>query len=157
MFDTYFDRIRRFVFYRCGDMDTASDVAQDIFLRIWEKRDRWNKDLVKPEALLFKMANDTYISIYRKELCRINFAQSMAMEYDCEASPEDKMLFEELAATYAETLAQMPETQRVIFLMSREEGLKYREIAERLHISVKTVEKRMTASLQFLKTRLLNK
>ena len=157
LFDAYFDRIRRFVFYRCGDMDTASDVAQDVFLRIWEKRNRWNGELAKPEPLLCKMANDAYVSIYRKESRRMNFEQGMTPEYDCEASPEDRMLFEELAVTYAETLKQMPETHRIVFLMSREDGMKYREIAERLHISVKTVEKRMTASLQFLKTRLLNK
>jgi RNA polymerase sigma-70 factor (ECF subfamily) len=157
LFDTYFDRVRRFVFYRCGDKNTASDVAQDVFLRIWEKRDRWNSEYMKPEALLCKMANDAYVSIYRKELCRINFRQSMVLEYDCETSPEDKMLFEELAATYAETLAQMPETQRIVFLMSREDGMKYKEIADCLHISVKAVEKRMRASLLFIKARLLNK
>jgi RNA polymerase sigma-70 factor (ECF subfamily) len=135
-------------------MDMASDVAQDVFLRIWEKRDRWNGGLAKPEPLLCKMANDAYVSICRKASCRMNFEQSVAAEYDYEASPEDRMMFEELAAAYAETLAQMPETQRTVFLMSREDGMKYREIAECLHISVKTVEKRMTASLQFLRTRL---
>lgn len=49
----------------------------------------------------------------------------------------------------------MPEGQRVVFLMSRNEDLKYHEIAECLNISVKAVEKRMSAALQFLRTELL--
>jgi RNA polymerase sigma-70 factor (ECF subfamily) len=155
LFDTHFDAIRSFVFYRCGNPDTASDIAQDVFLRIWEKRERWNGDNMKP--LLYKMANDACISNVRAEVCRMNFERSMAVECSGETSPEDGILFEELAATYAETLAQMPETQRVVFLMSREEEMKYRDIAECLHISVKAVEKRMTAALQLLRKRLLEK
>jgi RNA polymerase sigma-70 factor (ECF subfamily) len=64
------------------------------------------------------------------------------------------MLFKEFAATYSKALEQMPETQRVTFLMSRDDGMKYREIAECLHVSVKTVEKHISAALQFLKAKL---
>lgn len=153
LFDTHFDAIRSFVFYRYGDSETASDITQDVFLRIWEKRENLDADRIKP--LLYKMANDACISNYRKEQSRMNFEQSMALEYDCEDSPEDKMLFGELTANYAKALEQMPETQRIVFLMSREEDMKYREIAECLHISVKAVEKRMTAALRYLRSKLL--
>ena len=37
LFDTYFDAIRSFVFYRCGDANVASDVAQEVFMKVWEK------------------------------------------------------------------------------------------------------------------------
>ncbi|MDR2121206.1 MAG: RNA polymerase sigma-70 factor [Tannerella sp.] len=154
LFDTHFDAIRRFVFYRCGDMDTASDVAQDVFLRVWEKRGSLTAS-GRPEALLYKMASDTYVSSRRKASVRMDFERSMTPEEDAEPSPEDELSFAELAAAYALALEQMPEKRRVIFLMSREEGLKYREIAENLHLSVKTVEKHMTAALHFLKSKLL--
>jgi RNA polymerase sigma-70 factor (ECF subfamily) len=153
IFDTHFDAIRSFVFYRCGDMDTASDVAQDVFLRVWEKRGSLNAGQLKP--LLYKMATDMYISNRRKALCRMNFELGMTPEQGTEPSPEEEMSFRELASAYAEALAQMPETQRVVFLMSREEEMKYKDIAECLHIGVKAVEKRMTAALQFLRSKLL--
>ena len=153
VFDIHFDAIRSFVFYRCGDMETASDVAQDVFLKVWEKRDALNGNQLKP--LLYKMASDCYISSYRKEQCRINFEQSMITDYDCELTPEDELASSELATMYAKALEQMPEKQRTVFLMSREEGMKYAEIANCLHVSVKAVEKQMSAALRFLRMKLL--
>jgi len=62
-------------------------------------------------------------------------------------SPEDMAVFKELKETYKRVLAAMPEKQRVVFLMSRMDELKYHEIAQRLNISIKAVEKRMTKAL----------
>jgi RNA polymerase sigma-70 factor (ECF subfamily) len=152
LYEAHFDEIRSFVFYRCGDMEAASDVAQDVFLRVWEKRAALNCNPVKP--LLYKMATDSYISRSRKEMCRMSFEQSLMPEHDKALSPEDEMLFKEFAAAYSDALEQMSDTQRVPFLMSREDGMKYREIAECLHVSVKTVEKHISAALQFLKSKL---
>jgi len=152
LFDKYFDMIRTFIFYRCSDMDTASDVAQDVFMKVWEKRDRLHAGNLK--SLLYKMANDLVISNYRKDVIRNDFAQSITFQYDCQ-SPEDEMTFRELASLYAQALEKMPEMQRTVFLMSRNDEMKYHEIAECLNISIKTVEKRMSAALQHLRTKLL--
>lgn len=53
LFDKYFDTIRSFIFYRCGDTDAASDMAQDIFMKVWEKRELLTNDNIK--SLLYKM------------------------------------------------------------------------------------------------------
>jgi RNA polymerase sigma-70 factor (ECF subfamily) len=153
VFDLHFDAIRSFIFYRCGDKETASDVAQEVFLKIWEKRESLNSNRIKP--LLYKMAIDCYISNYRKEQCRINFEHSLISEGIEEISPEKEMICKESAAVYAKALKQMPEMQRTVFLMSREDEMKYREIAECLQISVKTVEKQVSAALRFLRMKLL--
>ena len=149
VFDIHFDAIRGYIFYRCGDMDMASDVAQDVFMRVWEKREVLNGNYIKP--LLYKMATDFYISYYRKEQLRMSFEQSLLYVEDSERSPEDEMSFNELATSYAKALEQMPEKQRTVFLMSREDGMKYAEIADRLHISVKAVEKHISAALRSLR------
>ena len=153
VFDIHFDAIRSFVFYRYGDMELASDVAQDVFMRIWEKRNVLNVNYIKP--LLYKMATDIYISYYRKEQLRMNYEQSLVYENETESSPEDDMTFNELTTAYAKALEQMPEKQRTVFLMSREDGMKYSEIADSLHISVKAVEKNVSAALRFLRVRLV--
>ncbi|KAA6301337.1 MAG: ECF RNA polymerase sigma factor SigW [Candidatus Ordinivivax streblomastigis] len=153
LFDTYFDAIRNFVFYRCGDIEAASDVAQEVFMKVWEKQAQLNNDNLK--SLLYKIANDMLITNYRKEVSRSDFGQSMKHDSDFGQSPEDEMLFNEFASSYAKALEQMPEAQRTVFLMSRNDELKYHEIAERLDISVKTVEKRMSAALQMLRTELV--
>lgn len=153
LFDKYFDKIRSFIFYRCGDTDAASDMAQDVFMKIWEKREQLNSTDLKP--LLYKMANDMVISNYRKSSTRMDYEKSMTIQNDSPLSPEEELNFEELASTYAKALEKMPETQRVVFLMSRNDELKYHEIAGCLDISVKAVEKRMSGALQYLRTELL--
>jgi RNA polymerase sigma-70 factor (ECF subfamily) len=153
LFDSYFDEIRSFVFYRCGDSETASDIAQEVFLKLWEKRAQFT--LVNIKSLLYKIANEMVITNYRKDICRKGFEQSLTLRENQEPSPEEKMMSEEFIASYAKALEEMPEKQRIVFLLNRDSDLKYKEIAEYLQISVKAVEKRMSAALQFLRTELL--
>lgn len=153
LFDCYFDTIRSFIYYRCGNTDTASDMAQDVFMKIWEKRKDLKEDNLK--SLLYKIANDLVISNYRKDLTRINFQQDMTYQNNESSSPEEELAYKELTSSYADLLKKMPETQRVVFLMNRNDELKYNEIANLLDISVKAVEKRMSAALQFLRTKLI--
>ena len=154
LFDRHFDQIRTFIFYRCGNTDMASDMAQDVFMKVWEKREQLAND--NPKSLLYKMSSDLVISNYRKSINHADYEQSMMLQSDEAVSPEEELLFEELASSYAQALEKMSETQRTVFLMSRNDELKYHEIAECLDISVKAVEKRMSAALQFLRTELLS-
>lgn len=66
-------------------------------------------------------------------------------------SPEDQIRFLELQKNYNIALKNLPEKQRIVFLMSRIDELKYYEIANRLGISVKAVEKRMKNALEYLR------
>jgi len=154
LFDKYFDVIRTFIFYRCGNIDMSSDMAQDVFMKLWEKREQWCDHNLK--SLLYKMANDLVISYFRKNKSHADFVQGMTFQNSETASPEEDLYFEELVLSYAQALEKMPEKQRTVFLMSRNDELKYHEIAECLNISVKAVEKRMSAALQFLRTKLLS-
>lgn len=153
LFDIHFDAVRSFVFYRCGDTEMASDVAQDVFLKVWEKRNSLNDQPVKP--LLYRMAHDCYVNDYRKQQQRMKFEQSLTYDEATASTPEDELAFNELKAAYAKALEQLPEKRRTVFLMSREDGMKYAEIADCLCISEKMVEKQMSAALRFLRTRLL--
>jgi RNA polymerase sigma-70 factor (ECF subfamily) len=153
VYDVHFDAIRSFVFYRCGDTELASDVAQDVFLKIWEKRFSLNGNYIRP--LLYKMAADLYVENYRTKLRHEKYEQSMVYMDDAGISPEDEMTFNELAAAYSQVLGQLSEKQRTVFLMNREDGMKYREIADCLQISVKSVEKDISAALRLLRTKLL--
>jgi RNA polymerase sigma-70 factor (ECF subfamily) len=151
VFEVNFDAIRDFVFYRCGDKEVASDIAQDVFLRIWEKHGSLEAGCIRP--LLYRMAADMFINRYKKELRRVNYWQDLGQEEGSGPSPEEEMIGREAAAAYTEALEQMPEARRKVYLMSREEGMKYREIAGRLHLSVKTVEKHISAALRLLRTK----
>ena len=148
LFDSYFDTVRSYLFYRGAGMDEASDLAQDVFLRLWEKQME-----VEPKTalrLLYKIAGDMYISKYRRAKLEMNYLNSLQNE-NISRSPEDDLSHRELFENYKKALASLNEKQRTVFLMSRIEGLKYHEIAERLNLSVKAVEKRMNLTLTFLK------
>jgi RNA polymerase sigma-70 factor (ECF subfamily) len=151
LFDRYFERVRNYIFYRCGDPELATDITQDTFMRIWEKRLKPEKG--KEKALLFKIAGDIFISDYRRKQTALKFAEVARQEHD-NPSADHEIDYKELKANYEKTLSAMNEKQRVVFLMSRYDGLKYKEIADHLDISVKAVEKRMNQALDYLKKHL---
>lgn len=148
IFDTHFDAVRSYVYYRCGDEELSTDIAQETFMKVWEKPDIYDLDNIK--ALLYKMAGDALVSIYRKKQSAGKYIESLSLEFN-NHSPEDEYRLNELTETYEKALGDLPEEQRVTFLMSRVEELKYNEIAERLNVSVKAVEKRMQKALKYLR------
>lgn len=148
LFENHFAQVRNFVFYRSGNADVATDIAQETFLKIWEKQDSIQPEKVK--GLLFKIAGDLYISHYRKEKRSFNFFNNYIFNNESQ-SPEEDMAFVQLKENYAKALEKMNEKQRTVFLLSRAESLKYTEIAEMLGISVKAVEKRMKLALEHLR------
>lgn len=151
LFDKHFDAVRNYLYYRCGDAELATDIAQDTFMRVWEKQLDVLPD--KSVGLFYKIANDLFISRHRKINVDAKFKNSLTIDSD-EETPESKMTYVELSETYERALADMNEKQRVVFLMSRSEDLRYSEIAERLQLSVKAVEKRMSQALAYFREKL---
>ncbi|MCF8362343.1 MAG: sigma-70 family RNA polymerase sigma factor [Prolixibacteraceae bacterium] len=154
IFDTYFDDVRRYILYRSGNEDLSTDIAQDTFMRIWEKKTDIDNKRIK--GLLFKIASDLFISQYRRHKVAFNFFNTFEPDRRS-ITPEDEYSYQELKKAYEKALKSMPENQRTVFLMSRIEEMKYKEIAETLGLSVKAIEKRMKLALQHLKTSMAEK
>jgi len=151
LFDTHFDEIRNYIWYRCGDGDLASDVAQESFAKLWEKRPY--NDSSKLRGLLFKMAGDIFISNYRKKNSELKFRTTLTQKFE-NKTPEEELQYIELKTKYEKALNEMPETQRVVFLMSRHDKKRYKEIAEVTGLGIKAVEKRMSKALQFIREKI---
>lgn len=150
LFDGHFHHLRNYLYYRSGNKELATDIAQDAFLRLWEKQPADHKNL---KGLLYKIAGDLFVNQCRHQKVEASFAirQRAAEMYQ---TPEDEMAYQQLEWRYQKALSNMPENIRTVFLMSRYDDLKNKEIAERLDIGVKAVEKRMTQALQYLRTTL---
>ena len=153
LFDLYFDDIRRYLYYRCGDTAVATDLAQDTFMRIWEKQMVLQPG--KDKALLYKIAGDLFVTHTRREKLKREAPGRIHFELR-DDSPEDQFQYHEMQEKYEEVLMKLPENQRIAFLMSRTEELSYQEIATRLSISVKAVEKRISGALARLRKELLS-
>lgn len=147
-FDSNFDSLRSYIFYRSGNEELATDVAQDTMLRLWEKQISYEGK--KTIGLAYKIASDLFVSKFRRTTVENNYLQALSFQFT-DSTPEQELEYNELKDKYERTLAKMPEKKRVVFLMSRMEGLKYAEIAERLGISVKAVEKRMNGALSLFR------
>lgn len=148
VFDSWFDKIRSYLFYRGASAEQASDLAQDVFLRIWEKKVELEPKTIG--KLLYKMAGDMFISKYRRSKVEANYLSSLVFDYEM-ISPQEQIQYKELAANYSKALEALSDKQRTVFLMAKMDGMKYHEIAEQLDLSVKAVEKRMSQALAYLR------
>ncbi|MGH1336705.1 MAG: RNA polymerase sigma factor [Aureispira sp.] len=152
-FDRYFDTLRNYLYYQSGDIELATDLAQDVFLLAWQKR-FYSKEPLLP--LLYKVAKDTWRSYCRRkkveQLHLEQFTLLLAVSWEEEGRVARATAIRE---GYEKGLAAMPKKQRTAFLMHQLEGLTYAEIALRLQVGIKAVEKRMQKAWKHLRAALV--
>ncbi len=151
IFDQYYESIKRFLYYKVGDIAVAEDIAQEVFLKAWEKRESVKLETVK--SFLYTIAGNLAINHLKHRNIVFNFVKNDSGQ-KVTNSPEFELEMKEFKQKLENTLAEMPENSRIVFLMNRIEKLKYSEIADRLGLSVKAIEKRMSIALKYLKEKL---
>lgn len=154
LFDTYYKQVKNFLYYRLGDIEAAEDIAQESFVRVWEKRHKVNRDSAK--GYLFTIANNLSLNAIRKQKLVFNFMKQQKPS-TTEQSPLYIMEEKEFDQQLQQALSDLSEKQRMVFLMNRIDDLTYQEIADRLELSVKAVEKRMSSALKHLRTKISHK
>lgn len=151
IFDQYYTPIKNFLYYKCGDVALAEDLTQDVFMKVWDKREEINQETVK--SYLYTIANNMLLNKLRHSKVVMNFAEKNKDKHN-EQSPHYALEEKEFKAELEKTIGDMSEKQREVFLMNRIDELTYKEIAERLELSVKAVEKRMHGALGYLKEKI---
>jgi len=136
------------------DIDLAKEIVHEAFLKLWEKRDEVDTSKSVKSYL--------YTSVYNRSLNYIRDnkkfdkteGKTELLERAENWDSSNQMIADEIQAKITQTLDDLPEKCRQIFMMSRYEELKYKEIAEKLNISIKTVETQMTKALKALRKNL---
>jgi RNA polymerase sigma-70 factor (ECF subfamily) len=130
--------------------EVAEELVSDVFYTIWKNRARI--EVTSPRSYLFTAVRNRGFDHLRKMkkvmLCNLEEATHIATQ--CSNSQE-VMVETELSKTIEQSISTLPKQCRLIFELSREHGLKYREIASQLKISIKTVETQMGRALKHLR------
>lgn len=142
----YAQRLFPFLWRRTGTRETAEDLVQEVFIRLWRSRE--NLDPEKSiQAYLYRTAHHLAIDHLRKKIREVETASHLP-EPRCAELRETA--FEE-RERIRKAIDALPENQRLVFCLSRDEGLKYTEIARVMNISIKTVETHMNKALKKLR------
>lgn len=135
-----------------GDMDEAEDLVQQAFVKLWEYRARLDVSW-SLKAYLYRTVHNACLNRLRARNVRSKYLDFNAQRLETMHTPPDDTS-PELLERFQRAMDALPPQCRHIFELSRFETLKYREIADQLGISVKTVETQMGKALRVMRTQL---
>ena len=130
------------------DTDTAEEIVQDLFFRLWKDREKIQIESSLNGYLFRSVYNRCMHHIEHKRVQQKYEADMLYSGSESPETPEEVLQYDQLRSVIAGTLENLPGRCGEIFYLNRFEGLKYREIADRLSVSVKTVEANMGRALK---------
>jgi RNA polymerase sigma-70 factor (ECF subfamily) len=133
------------------DMDSAEEVVQDMFVKLWEKREQIEIRGATLPYLMSAVRNSSLNWIKHKNIVS-NYERDEQVKISIDSSQfEEEMADMEIESAIYNAMEKLPEQRKKVFQLSRIDGLKYQEIADKLGISIKTVEAQMGKALKQLR------
>lgn len=153
LFHGYYGNLCLYASSILHDDISAEEIVQDFFVKLWEKRQQLVID-TSVKNYLFRSVKNLCLNLIQHSKTKLRHAQTILSDAKNNQTIEDNFIEINLAEKIEESIQSLPEKRREIFRLSREEGLKYREISERLEISIKTVEAQMSLAIKTLREKL---
>lgn len=152
IYNLYRSKIYLYACNLCKSAETAEEVVQEVFIRIWQKKDQINPEL-NFDAYIRKITLNHVLN-HLKKIARDKVLQEEALNYmdAIRHSTDDNLLEKELLKTYDEAIALLPAQKKLIYQMSRNEEMTHEQIAERLNISKNTVKNHMVVATKFIRS-----
>jgi RNA polymerase sigma-70 factor, ECF subfamily len=156
LFRKYFVRLCGFANKFIANKTESEEIVQEVFLKIWKNRDHLRFDQTISPYLFKSVQNFCYNFIEHKKVTDNYYSviEAVYKNHQEDYSTYESVLYTEFQAKVDKAIGSLPAQCRTIFQMSRQDGLKYTEIAEKLGLSVKTVETQMSRALSKLKAEL---
>ncbi len=154
IFRTHYGELCSYAFTFTKDLDDAEEVVQDIFVKLWENKKKINiKTSIK--SYLYSSIRNRCLNTIKHIEIREKYKEFNKQEIELDENlQENEIEKTEMEQKVRNLIDNMPEKRRRVFIMSRYNGLKYKEIAEELSISIKTVENQMGKAMKFLRKEL---
>lgn len=153
LFQTYYTDLVLFCGNFVKDKDSCEDIVQSIFLKLWNDRKNIQIEISLKSYLLKAVRNSCLDEFRHIEIVRqyeTEYGSSVLDNYDT----ENYILYSDLYTHLSRALEKIPDLYKEAFVLNRFEGLKYREIAEKLNVSERTVEVRVSKTLDLLRKQL---
>lgn len=148
---SYSEHLRNFIYYKSGDLKQAEDLLQESFIKLWEQCSKVSVE--KAKSFLFTVANNLFLNQVKHKKVVLKFEKQGVVSIN-KRTPQFILEESEFESKLLQVIAALPEGQREVFLMSRVDKLMYKEIAERLDVSVKAIEKRMNKALTTIRKKI---
>jgi len=149
VFDDSYENLCRYAFSIVKDFDLAEDIVQSMFMKLWEKRDELDIT-TSVQSYLFRSVYNQCLNHLEHRVIKTKYDATVRVEAGREEQQPD-VFPEELGNNIRKAVDTLPPQCRSIFIMSRYEELKYSEIAERLGISVNTIQNQVSKALKLLR------
>jgi RNA polymerase sigma-70 factor, ECF subfamily len=155
LFKSHFKALHAYAYGIIRDESTAEEMVQNVFCRLWEKREQtiFNQS---PKAYLYRSVHNESLNYLKHQKVKENYQNFAARNNDVSEHAAAKTEHNELQWHLNKAMNELPEQCRTIFQMSRFEELKYREIADQMGLSVKTIENQMGKALRILRSKLVD-
>lgn len=152
LYETNFNKLLYFSRKYLKSIETCEEVVNEVFMKIWNNRHSIQISS-SFNSYLFTSVRNKCLDVLRKETTDTMEIDDIAKSFPSNHSDTLEVVYSnDLSNRIDKAIDQLPADRRRIFLMSRKDGLKYREIAQKLDISIKTVETQMGRSLKHLRS-----
>jgi RNA polymerase sigma-70 factor (ECF subfamily) len=154
IFREYFKSLHAYAYTFMKDNEQAEEIVQNVFCRIWEKREQLKPD-GSLKAYLYRAVHNESLNYLKHQKTRAAFTVHHSnIDEPVSVEASEKLMVAELDGHIQQALNDLPQQCRIIFQLSRFENLKYKEIADHLNLSIKTVENQMGKALKILRVKL---
>lgn len=151
LFERYAPRIYQFSLSYLKNKSDSEELVQDVFLKIWEKRETLDQSK-NIKAFIFKIAVNTIYDFIRRKNIESAYKEFAGSNFESQHdSTWHQVIFDEMVDNLDVLVGQMPQERQKIFRLSREDGLTNEEIALKLNLSIRTVENQLYRAISFLK------
>lgn len=154
LFDLYGKRLFHFSAGYFNDPMDAEEIVQEVFMKIWNVRNELS-DQKSLDAYIFTIAKNAILNTIRKAKSEQVYLTWAQLNPGRNILLEEEIDFNELNQAYHQAIDKLSPKRKQVFLLSRERNFSYAEIADKMGISVKTVENQMTAALADIRRQLV--